>query len=348
MRYCPACLSILPEGADVCPACGFPVSDSAPAQQENTSVSFYSGYDEIPFLDTNAVQVANTTPPAVVGSPTTGDIQPMASVSSREQLQLPAAPQRHSRWRTIGRIVLICLLALFLLVESASFALYALVIRPIDFENQATSVANRYLATQGQQLANVWRSLSPLQVYARATSGTPVIDDPLSGPEGNVWYNYGSGKDGCSYEQGAYHIHTSSGGFTCIGYSTFFRDLVFQIDVTMLHADYAGIGVRYSSAGGYVFLIGTNDIYQFNAFDQNNNVKGIKQNYYSTINTNVEQTHQLTAIAVGNVFYLYIDQKPVALAQDNAYNAGQLALFGQNSSGSLDVAFSNVKVWKLP
>ncbi len=360
MTYCIACLAILPADADICPECGIPVTREASgphtantsANLASTSAIAYSGYDDaIPYLDVNAAPVSPGTQPANAGAFTANSTQnAYVAISSTAPLQFPVvpSPKRRSRWSVVWRIALICFLCLFLLVESASFALYAFFIRSIDFQNQAALVTNTYLANQGQQLANSWRTLSPAQVYAKATSGTPVIDDALTEPAGNVWYNYLSGKDGCSYENGAYHIHISqAGGYDCIGFATYFHDLVFQANVTMVHADYAGLDFRHSS-GAYVFIIAANGSYQFSSYDQNNTIKSIWQGYNpSLIQTNAGQSNQLTVIAIGTTFYLYINQQPAALVHDTTYSAGQIAFDAQSLSGSCDVIFSNVKVWKL-
>ena len=181
MTYCIACLAVLPAGADVCPECGIPVTREASgphttntsANLASTSTVFYSGYDDaIPYLDANTASVSSSIQPMNAGVFTANSTQnAYTNVSSAAPLQFLVAPspKRRSRWRLVWRIALICFLCLFLLVESASFALYAFVIRPIDLQNQAALVANTYLANQGQQLANSWRTLSPAQVYAKAT-----------------------------------------------------------------------------------------------------------------------------------------------------------------------------------
>lgn len=358
MTYCTACLAILPMGADICPECGIPVpreasgppSISSAVSSASTFNVSYSGYDDaIPYLDSNAASVSRSTQPANAGIFTnTQNAYAIASIADPIQFPMAPTPKRRSHWYMVWRVALICFLCLFLLVESVSFALYAFVIRPIDLQNQAALVTNTYLANQGQQLANSWHTLSPSQVYAQATSGTPVIDDALTGPGGNVWYNYLSGNDGCSYENGAYHVHTGQdSGYSCTGFVTNFYDLAFQADITILHAEYAGLDFRHSSTGAYTFLIGANDSYQFDSYNQNDNAKVIRQGYNNAININARQTNQLTVIAVDNVFYLYVNQQLIALAQDKTYSRGGIALDAENPSGNTDVVFSNVKVWKL-
>ncbi len=360
MTYCTACLAILPADADICPECGIPVTREASgshnanftANLASTSTVFYSGYDDaIPYLDVNAVLVSPGTQPTNAGALTVSSTQnAYATASMAAPLQFPVAPipKRRSRWSVVWRIALICFLCLFLLVESASFALYAFFIRPIDFQNQAALVTNTYLANQGQQLANSWRTLSPAQVYAKATSGAPVIDDALAGPDGNVWYNYLSGKNGCSYENGAYHVRlVQAGGYDCIGYGTYFHDLVFQANVTMIRSDSAALDFRYASSGAYIFAIVVDGSYQFDSYSQNANIKVIRQGYDSAINTDAGQTNQLTIIAIDKTFYFYINRQFVVTAQDKTYSQGQIAFSAGSNSGTTDVAFSNVKVWKL-
>src|SRR5438067_805413 len=86
-------------------------------------------------------------------------------------------------------------------------------------------------------------ALPPQQLYSRATSGTPVIDDPLSSANGSIWYHYNTADNSCAFTGGAYHIkvYSQGGNNTCFAINSEFKNLAFQVQMTIIKGDAGGL-----------------------------------------------------------------------------------------------------------
>jgi hypothetical protein len=340
---CNVCGTLLPSGAGSCPKCGALLYTS-------------SDYDAIPYIDTKEYkeyqeQVVLPAQPVVV--------------STIEQPLLPAEPGKYPEQKRSSGIpgwmmALIILFSLLLIGEGIGSAIYTVNYRPADLHAQATKVAQNFLGAQvtGTAQANAQamataNAMTPEQVYQQATSGTPVIDDPLKDDSGNVWYHYGAANDdGCSFRAGAYHVQASFASMICTGVGTSFHDLAFQTQVTIVKGLFGGVMFRDtgsgSNAGGYIFIISSTGDYNFSILNQQQ-TKFLKTGISSAIVGGFNQPNLLTVIARGSHIYLYINGQTVTSLVDSTFTFGQIAFTSTtaNGTGSFDTAFNNVKVWDL-
>jgi len=251
-------------------------------------------------------------------------------------------------------ITLLALIVLFLVAGGSGFAYYAQVIHPNDLHAQATVVAQTVLEAQGQstalaslQLSATAAALTPQQIYTQATSGTPVINDPLTSSESTTWYQYGTPSNGCYYSRGAYHLKLNKqGSFFCTAFNSFFHDLAFQVQVTILKGYAAGILFNTNVNGGYLFVIDQAGGYILEVVKANTSTE-LTSGTSNTIYTSLDQPNVLTVIARDGKIYMFINKQPVAHVSDSTYNSGQVALFGQGATSSTDIAFNNAQVWSL-
>jgi hypothetical protein len=72
-----------------------------------------------------------------------------------------------------------------------------------------------------------------------------------------------------------------------------------------------------------------------------------KWDKFPAIKANLNQSYLLTAIARGSSISLYIDKRWVQTVEDSAASSGRIGLMARDFNNDADVAFSNVRVWKL-
>lgn len=255
---------------------------------------------------------------------------------------------------TVMNITLLAFIVLFLIAGGGGLAYYAQVVHPRDMHVQATTVAQAVLQAQVKstaeaslQLSATAVALTPQQIYTQATSGTPVINDPLTSSAGDTWYQYGTQTNGCYYSGGAYHLRLAQqGSYYCIAYGSWFHDLAFQVQVTVLKGDAAGIIFHFSGGNGYLFGISRTGGYGL-FLVKTDSTPELTTGVSMAINTGLGQSNLLTVIARRGKIYMFVNRQPVAHLSDSTYSSGQVALYGQGSNNSTDVAFNNVEVWSL-
>lgn len=260
------------------------------------------------------------------------------------------------RKRSAMAITALVLLFLLLLIEGGGLAYYAAIVRPTDLRVQATAVAKNFLAFQAQQNAHatptpvlITDSMTPQEVYAKATSGTPVIDDPLTKLGGNAWYEYGNAANGCTFHDGAYHMHTAkmTSYYYCLAADSLFDNLAFQTRVMITKGDDAGLMFRIGNGTDYLFVLDYRGGYSLLTF-KNGQYVTLRQTVSSAILAGRNQSNLFAVVAYNDHFYLYINNQPVAQVLDTTATIGQIGFLGETSANSpIDIAFNNVKVWSL-
>lgn len=247
----------------------------------------------------------------------------------------------------LGRIVLLIGLALLVLLGSLGF----FIIRSTNQMTTGNAHATATAQTNSTKIASTATIMAQAHAtatatatalyndYVHATSGTPVLDNPLSdNSQGNGW---ATGSKSCEFSGGAYHVRMSLKGYyeVCYDQPTF-SNFVFQAQMTILKGDYGGIVFRTNKDNpfGYRFAFGLG-ICNFHY--------GNKELANSGIRANLNQTYLLTAIARGSSIYLYIDKQWVATVEDNSASSGGIGLMAGDFANEADVAFRNVQVWNL-
>lgn len=336
---CNACGTLLPPAAGSCPKCGALAHTN-------------SDYDAIPYIDEKEYQEQPALPTQLASS---GTIQ---------QPLLPVDPGKYPEQKRSQSIpgwmtALIILLALLLIIEGIGSVIYATNYRPTDLRAQATAVAQNFLTAQVNSTAQASahatataNAMTPEQVYQQATSGTPIIDDPLKDDSGNVWYHIdGKHKDLCNFHAGAYHVQIpATGSGVCIGYGTQLNNLAFQTQIKIINGFVGGLVFHFnansSNESFYTFGITTNGVYILNA-DGPQQTRTLTSGISTTIMTGLNRANVLTVIVHSSHIYLYINGQFIADAIDTTYISGAIGLIGFSNTKTLDVAFNNVKVWEL-
>ncbi len=298
----------------------------------------------------------------VSGSPSTAPSSPSPtkalSATHSEKLFF-ASKIINSRQRPrISRTVLLIGLALFVLICSLGL-LNTIRTNQVTTGNasatataqtHATKVANAVATlvqanaatatTQAIVAATVTATIA-YNNYVQATSGTPVLDDPLSdSSKGNSW---AAGSKSCEFSGGAYHVRMSLKGYyeVCYDQPTF-SNFAFQVQMTILKGDYGGMVFRTNSKNpfGYRFALGLGG---WCNLDYGNNELAKS----TAFKANLNQPYLLTVIARGSSISLYIDKQWVATVEDSSASSGGIGLMAGDFSNAADVVFRNAQVWIL-
>jgi hypothetical protein len=193
--------------------------------------------------------------------------------------------------------------------------------------------------------------------------GTLVTSDPMhDNSKGNKWDEatmndqQGTGKSVCGFTNGEYHLtRTTKGSLVCDpeAANLTLNNVVFEATITTIQGDEAGIEVRVDQAKdtSYVASLTTDGRYVIdtvnNVPSQQSPYKILRSGQNNIIKTGLNQANVVALAASGDTISLYINGQYVDSVQDTAYKGGQLGVYGYAANNNLDVAVSNVRVWKL-
>ncbi len=199
--------------------------------------------------------------------------------------------------------------------------------------------------------------------YVQATSGTPVLDDPLS--DNSRGYHWTEGTISasatnigtCTFLEGAYHLIPFKGYWIFCGpYSPFptpanaFSNFAFQVQMKIITGDTGGIGFRVDSNGGYYFYItseGSYTLYSHDPDPYSNTSTTLKNGLSLAIRTGLNQSNLIAVLAQGNIITFYVNNQYIGSIVDNRYNKGFLVVSVSSFNNPTEVAYSNAKVWKV-
>ncbi len=204
----------------------------------------------------------------------------------------------------------------------------------------ATSVqANAATATTQALVAASVTATIASNLYTQATSGTPVLNDPLTdNSKGNGWPEGNT----CVFTGGAYHVRIEMKGYyeVCFPAPTF-SNFAFQVHMTILKGDYGGMVFRTNKANPFGYRLAL--VRTYADFNYGNTLLAKSTSFKANLN----QAYVLTVIARGSSLSLYIDKHWMATVEDSSASSGGIGLMAGNFSGDSDVAFTNAEVWNL-
>jgi len=191
-------------------------------------------------------------------------------------------------------------------------------------------------------------------IYTQSTSGTPVLDDPLSdNSQGNQWTEINVVSQGgtCTFTGGVYHVTQSLPNmfYRCEATQTDLSNFAYQVQATILQGDESGIVFRFDKAlrTFYAFHISTNGAYNLDIDNADGFISSLGSGHSPAIKTGLNQTNLITVVAKGHNLYLYVNKQYVIGVSDSTYSQGEIGVLAQDDSSSTDVAFSNAEAWKL-
>lgn len=259
----------------------------------------------------------------------------------------PMVQPRKSR----SGIIALCMASILIVLISGGGILYATMFNHLNQsaakpQSQATSVAQTKATVAVQPTATPSPNTppSPQDLYTRATSGAPVLNDSLAVSDTNNWDNVGNS---CSYTGGNYHarITQTSHYIQCLAQSSTFRNFAFQIDMTIVS------GTR-DDGGGIIFR-STNDendrlhVAIDGKYDLVNQKSNLINGSSPAIKTGLYQTNRLTVITQEQQIYLYINQQYIGKVDGGTAVAGRIGVMAVCWTQPTEAAYSNAKVWQL-
>ncbi len=370
---CSSCGSTLQPGMATCPTCGAPTlpvtSDSSPYGHD-ADIAPHVEYS--PLVKTPAATpdrqppatpsgdftgpVASETQGTAYSSPAYGTAQPPPYPAPQQPFTMVPQPQpaqqslqpRQSLPAAIT--ILLIVLALLVIGEGGGLVYYTTVFYPSKLHAQATAIAQTVLA----QIHTNSPGTTPQDIYTQATSGSPVINDPLTHQEQSFWstLTQDDGNGGCAFTGGAYHVREADPrhSYYCTA-AGIYSNFAFQVQMTIITGDNGGIVFRLDLANAKYYRL---RIYQDGAYDiliyvDNTaaHTKFLQQGHIPTFNSGPGQSNLITIIARNTDFYLFVNKKYIATAIDSSYSLGQIGLSVGDYSHPTEVAFNNAQVWNL-
>jgi hypothetical protein len=324
---CNECGKQLPPNVAFCPNCGS-VTQSMAATSD-TMVSSFPG--EVSQYPPHNPYAESTSPP-------------------------PPPPGRRP---SAGRIVLLVILVL--VVIGAGSVLFFRAISPSgQAQHQATPTTQAQQATVAPsptlQPTATPTALTPQDLYAQITAGTPVLDDPMSTNDTNNWTEGGSsdGTTVCKFSGGAYHAvaQPQNAYSLCVAQATNFDNLAYQVQMNIVKGEFGGMVFRAdgSQTKYYSFFIDRYGNYTLITSVDSTGTHDyvLRKGTSKFIKTGLNQVNLLSVVAQGKSIYLYINGQYLTSASDTRYSIGQIGVFGGNvTKAPADVVFSHVQVWKV-
>ncbi len=273
----------------------------------------------------------------------------------------PASTRANRQGLSRGMTVLLIVLAL--LLGAGSVAFFA----PFLLKNNAasstpTATTNVHAANTAPASTTVQTRTSgtaPAQTVVPSTnsqnpyanSGTLILDDQLlDNSKGYGWLT-GTNQRGatCEFRGDGYYSNQPAKGFfhSCPANNTDLRNFAFEVQMTLVSGDYAGIIFCNGSADTYyLFRLGVDGSYSLLLMSQANS-DGVSL-ATGSVSVNLSQPNLIAAVVSGGSIELYVNRQLITSVNDSTYSHGRIAVFSWNAAGTAAQAvFRNVKVWAL-
>jgi len=131
--------------------------------------------------------------------------------------------------------------------------------------------------------------------------------------------------------------------------ATNFIDFAYQVQVTLVKDDQAGIIFRFDSlkATFYSFYITSEGTYALNIDNQQGFISQLASGSSSAIKTGPNQSNLVAVLARGSQIYLYVNGQYLASVRDSTYKNGAIGVIAEDDGHPTEALFSDAKVWKL-
>jgi len=366
--FCKNCRAQLPPASDFCPQCGVMLApddasgtvihggfsggqekNASPiAQKSDTTQEVYfspaESYNSVPsspYYD-NAVSQNPYNTPSPYEVPPSIAPQPLAP-------QMPQArpPRRSLRTAVIVGIVVVVLV-------TSCIGIFTALSSAINHGLQAISATPSSKGTSSTQNA-----VSPIAQQPNPYipfTGRLVLADPLEDNSlGYQWNEVNSASLYCQFAAGAYHLRLPLQSQYkidwCFAGNTSYRNLAFEVEMTMTKGDCAGI--IFHNAGDrelYYFCITHLGGYGLYLYYKDNagtvQVKELTKGNSSFIHTGYNIKNLIAASASEGTINLYVNHQKIQSAVDKTFLQGGVGLaMHEYDSLESDVLYQKAKVW---
>ncbi|MBV9227913.1 MAG: protein kinase [Chloroflexi bacterium] len=295
--------------------------------------------------------------------------QPSSHPQQMQPQSLPqtaTGPARNPSQLRLSTTMIVVLAAVLVLIVGGSVFAYAGVYLPYQRQVQATAAVNAQLTGTARAHANATTTVrvqaaatqtARMEIYTQATSGTPIVSDPLKTPDNYGWSHTNDSAGQCNFVDGAYHAQVQMGNtYACYASATNFTDFAFQVEVTIISGSSGGIAFRVPTSGnfaGYFFYVNADGTYNVVKYTDGGNGNASTRTTLlggssSAIHSGLNQMNLVAVVARGNSFYFYVNKQYVNTVSDDSYKAGEIGI-SADSSGATSVTeavFRNAQVWQ--
>ncbi len=213
------------------------------------------------------------------------------------------------------------------------------------FANEVTQEANSQAQVNVQATAT---AQSQNSAYNQATSGTPLLNDPLQNSNLNDW----DVNDTCAFQNNAYVISSSQQNTftTCLNQGTDFGNFTFQVHMKITQGDAGGLVLRANAnlTHFYFLQIESDGIYSLFYYPDSNgkDTQALLSGETSMgFNTQSNAENTITIIAHKDTFSIYINKHFEMSAKDNNISSGLIGLTALDEDLSTTVQYTNAEVW---
>jgi serine/threonine protein kinase len=180
-------------------------------------------------------------------------------------------------------------------------------------------------------------------------TGNLVLNDPLVNNSQSWDWQLGTNNLNatCAFAKGGYDVTQPAQGFfhSCTAYNTNFSNFTYEVQMSMISGDYAGIiFCKETTDQYYLFRIYTNGTYSL--------LRNVDANIDHAIplangSFAYSGTGLIAVVVNGGTINLYFNRQQIGSASDSAYTHGQIAVLTGNNTTSAGTVFNNAKVWQL-
>lgn len=295
-------------------------------------------------------------PPQSMHSGQQGNVQGMYAAPPLP----PGQPQQAGRPRR-GKGLLIALLIVVLVVViggGTGIFFFVNASKTATQHANATATANSARSAQQAQGTQTAHTTATAGAQATATAavmnpytqtGTLALSDPLtSNNQGQQWDENGN----CAFKAGAYHVIAPDPNSSdyCIANASSYTDFALEVNITILSGDAGAIVFRVENTNPnqyYKFIVANDGSYAL-LTDNAGKINVLFQSSNTTaINAGLNQTNLIAIVAQGSKITAYSNHQMLDSITDSTFNHGQIGMDATVLGHATEVAFSNLRVWKL-
>jgi hypothetical protein len=325
---CTTCGTSLQAGVSSCPNCGAPVAPvatSQPVPSPERTPSFYDEY--IPFTDQETPLPAPPEPFGESFSQTTEaeEILPTTPVASPPPARRTPLLALTTTFSIISLLVIVILV--FLLIHNA-------------IQNSAAQTPLKQFSTS-----------DPQAIYTQVTTKVPVVSDAFTSKTSSDWAPAATGS--CTVSGNSLHITAPQGdNVLCASKTLSVSNFACQVLITLKQGDTTGLLFRanQTSQKSYAIELTSQGTYLLGTGQSGTtNFEVLAEGVSSAIKGTSGQANLLTIIALGSIFYLYVNKQFIISTSDISSSSGLIAVAsgGTLTNIAVDATFSHFQVWKL-
>ncbi|MGZ6388801.1 MAG: hypothetical protein ACXWQZ_06020 [Ktedonobacterales bacterium] len=349
---CPNCAEPLTAATNVCPRCGYHVSDAPNQQTAPPQGQMGIGDDASPIVI--ADQQTQSPPPTHDPSPaaqypSSGPVVPAVpavpaamptATPDQETARLPGValtPSPQAISPTMGTVTQATLAphAKRVRHRGCSQLALALIVMLAIVAGSAVG-ANYYLPN----LPIVSRFLRAHQATATVVpAGTVLFQDPLT-TKAHDWTD----DQHCSFASDGYHVRD---GYECYAPTSQQSDIALTVEAQQLSGPTDrryGLGLRLNAAGDeYLFAIDSNGHWLFGKYIAGVFITIVQPTASAAIKQGLGSKNTLTVRAIGSHFAFAINKTPVGTAEDATLGTGYCGVEG---SRGIEIVFTSLSILK--